>query len=220
SCSSGTGSGGPGRLTSAVLAGDEVVITRKVLGIVKWVNVRNGYGFINRNDNKEDGFVYQTAINKNNPRKSLCSIDGETEFDVVEGEKGEEAANVTGPGGTPVQGSKYAADHNDRYYPHLWGPPRNYQQVQFPTLNQNSERGEKNKGSESAPEGQAQPCWPVAGEDETQGQQLPQRWYHCNFNYPRKCPEKPKPQDGKEAKAADPPAKNFSTPKARQGRAG
>ncbi|KAJ8791277.1 hypothetical protein J1605_020717 [Eschrichtius robustus] len=95
----------------------------------------------------------RTAVKKENPRKYLRSVgDGETvEFDVVEGDEDAEAANVTGAGGVPAQGSKYAADHNHyRRSPRRRGPPRNYQQKY-----QISESREKTEGSESAPEGQA-----------------------------------------------------------------
>merc|ERR1711973_396768 len=72
------------------------VIATKVSGTVKWFNVKSGYGF----------------INKNNPKKAVRSVgDGEVvEFDVVIGEKGNEASNVSGPEGAPVKGSPYAAD--------------------------------------------------------------------------------------------------------------
>ncbi|CAI9180446.1 unnamed protein product [Rangifer tarandus platyrhynchus] len=87
------------------------VIAKRVLGSVVWFNVKKGYGFISRHDTQEDVFVHHTAITWKNPCKYECSMDhGQTvEFDVVQGKRGTEAANVTGPVSTPLKGSRYTA---------------------------------------------------------------------------------------------------------------
>lgn len=38
-----------------------VALTKRVLGTVKWQNVKSCYGFINRDVTHEDGFVRKTA---------------------------------------------------------------------------------------------------------------------------------------------------------------
>ena len=50
-------------------------------GTVKWFNAKKGYGFIS-DENGDDIFVHFSALNM-------------SEFEVIEGEKGPQAANVT-----------------------------------------------------------------------------------------------------------------------------
>ncbi|CAD7006120.1 unnamed protein product [Ceratitis capitata] len=141
------------------------VIATKVTGTVKWFNVKSGYGFINRNDTKEDVFVHQSAIARNNPKKAVRSVgDGEVvEFDVVIGEKGNEAANVTGPSGEPVRGSQFAADKRRNYRP--WN-------------NRN-----RRKPQDQGPDGNIQQG--VEGEIRADGQQQQQQQQRPRRNYRR-----------------------------------
>jgi cold shock CspA family protein len=96
----------------------KTVIATRVKGTVKWFNVKKGYGFIHRDDSKEDVFVHYTNIVKNYHKKLLKSVgDGEqVEFDLITCVKGLQAINVTGPDGGHVQGSKHAPDHNKSLY--------------------------------------------------------------------------------------------------------
>lgn len=70
--------------------GQELVAQYK--GKVKWFNNAKGYGFIGRDDGP-DVFVHYSAIQLDG-YKSLKEGD-EVEFDVVEGQKGPQADQVT-----------------------------------------------------------------------------------------------------------------------------
>jgi CspA family cold shock protein len=60
-------------------------------GTVKWFNAEKGYGFISQSDGA-DVFVHYTAIQANGYRS--LEEGQQVEFDVQEGQKGLQAANV------------------------------------------------------------------------------------------------------------------------------
>jgi cold shock protein len=64
----------------------------KTTGTVKWFNDAKGFGFITT-EGGEDVFVHFTAIQGNGFRS--LSEGAAVEFDVVQGPKGLQAANVT-----------------------------------------------------------------------------------------------------------------------------
>ena len=62
-------------------------------GTVKWFNDDKGFGFISRENGEKDCFVHHSAISGSG-FKSLAEGD-RVEFDVVQGQKGPAAENVT-----------------------------------------------------------------------------------------------------------------------------
>ena len=77
----------------------------RITGTVKWFNDAKGFGFITPENGQKDCFVHHSAI-QGQGFKSLT--EGEkVEFDVVQGQKGPAAENVTRlGGGTPSSGGR------------------------------------------------------------------------------------------------------------------
>lgn len=84
-------------------ATDEAKVQRRSSGVCKWYSTVKGYGFICPQDDGEDVFVHQTAINVSGFRSLQ---DGESvEFEFYIDDNGRRRArNVTGPKGSPVVG--------------------------------------------------------------------------------------------------------------------
>ena len=61
-------------------------------GTVKWFNNQKGYGFIS-DENGDDIFVHFSALNMSGFK--VLEEGDKVEFEVIEGEKGPQAANVT-----------------------------------------------------------------------------------------------------------------------------
>ena len=64
----------------------------RIKGTVKWFNNAKGYGFLGRDDGP-DVFIHYSAITSEG-YKSLQEGD-KVEFEIVQGQKGPQAANVT-----------------------------------------------------------------------------------------------------------------------------
>lgn len=70
-------------------------------GTVKWFNSTKGFGFIAPDDGTPDVFVHQTAINSTGFR--TLQEGAKVEYDVVTDNGRSAAANVSGPGGEPIE---------------------------------------------------------------------------------------------------------------------
>ncbi|KAG0320259.1 Y box binding protein 1 [Dissophora globulifera] len=83
--------------------------TARRAGKVKFFNSQKGFGFIIPSESTEAApldeiFVHHTAIHNDGGFKSLAEV----EYDIVQGPKGLQAANVTGPHGASVRGDPNA----------------------------------------------------------------------------------------------------------------
>jgi CspA family cold shock protein len=63
-------------------------------GTVKWFNDAKGFGFITPDAGGSDVFVHFTGIRKNGNERRTLGDDDAVEFEIVRGDKGDQAADV------------------------------------------------------------------------------------------------------------------------------
>jgi CspA family cold shock protein len=80
---------GPDGRVRHVLLKESIMAT----GIVKWFNAEKGFGFIAPDDGSADVFAHYSAINSSGYRS--LEENQRVEFEVNQGPKGPQAANVT-----------------------------------------------------------------------------------------------------------------------------
>jgi CspA family cold shock protein len=80
------------RALSGAIRNNEGVHVERLKGTVKWFNNAKGYGFLGRDDGP-DVFIHYSSITTEG-YKSLQEGD-KVEFEIVQGQKGPQAANVT-----------------------------------------------------------------------------------------------------------------------------
>ena len=73
-------------------------------GTVRWFNNQKGYGFIQKESDGKDIFVHYSAITMEG-YKTLKTND-KVSFDVVQGKKGPQAANVQATGAVAEESEK------------------------------------------------------------------------------------------------------------------
>ena len=86
----------------AIINEDISQVTTVYKGHVKWFDSKKGFGFIQRDDDEEDFFVHQTALQA----QGFRTVDdgAEVEFQVEMADNGRSnAVCVTGPGGQPLK---------------------------------------------------------------------------------------------------------------------
>jgi CspA family cold shock protein len=87
-------------------------------GRVKWFNAQKGYGFIER-EGQDDVFVHYSAIQQEG-HKTLDEGE-EVEFDVIQSNRGPQAANVVRlGGGTPAPRAGGTSWESERNAPSHW----------------------------------------------------------------------------------------------------